>query len=125
MRPLGNAFARTAGKLTLAPALVGAVLGVSLPGALAADLAMPIIVPPPPAVVVEPPSNLCTIFSPSGKVEVFEEPRGEVWGYLPAGMIVEVMDQPYSDVTDLWVRIKPPRADNYYGWVATASFSCH
>ncbi|MEO1103545.1 MAG: hypothetical protein AAFW98_07410 [Pseudomonadota bacterium] len=89
----------------------------------AADMPRTVVIAPP--VVLQREANLCTIAAASGMVEVYEEPRGEVWGFLPAGMIVEVMDWPFSDVTDLWVRIKPPRREHYYGWVATDSFVCH
>lgn len=69
-------------------------------------------------------TNLCTIAATGGSIEVYEEPRGEVWGNLPSGMIVEVMDWPFSPQTDLWVRIKPPRINDYYGWVETRTFFC-
>ncbi len=89
--------------------------------AIAADLVLPL--PAPPPYIVDT-GNLCTIEAPGGSVEVYEEPRGEVWGNLPSGMLVEVMDAPYSPFTDLWVRIKPPRASDYYGWVETSTFAC-
>lgn len=85
----------------------------------AADLPRPYVEPPP---VID--TGLCVIEAPGGYVEVYQEPRGEVWGNLPNGMIVEVMDVPFSRWTDLWVRIKPPRIDDYYGWVRTATFVC-
>ena len=107
----------------------GASLGPALtllPGAraVAADLAQPLpSLPAPPPFIVDT-GNLCTIRGPGGSVEVFEEPRGAVWGNLPNGMLVEVMDAPFSRHTDLWVRIKPPRASDYYGWVETSTFVC-
>ncbi|MEM7696058.1 MAG: hypothetical protein AAF318_16535 [Pseudomonadota bacterium] len=69
-------------------------------------------------------AHLCVIQALTGVVEVYEEPLGEVSGYLPTGMVVEIMEPEWSDRTDLYVRIKPPRAHNYYGWVETASFVC-
>ncbi|MEM8663607.1 MAG: hypothetical protein AAGF49_05730 [Pseudomonadota bacterium] len=104
-------------------ALILAALIIPAEKAKAADLPGAYVLAPP--VVVERETNLCTIASASGQVEVYQEPRGATSGYLPAGMIVEVMDWPFSNVTDLWVRIKPPRIDDYYGWVATDSFVCH
>ena len=104
--------------------MVAACLVIALAamgGARAADLVQPL--PGPPPFIVDT-GNLCTIRSPGGSVEVFEEPRGEVWGNLPNGMLVEVMDAPFSRHTDLWVRIKPPRASDYYGWVETSTFAC-
>ncbi|MEM0909266.1 MAG: hypothetical protein AAGJ94_18020, partial [Pseudomonadota bacterium] len=85
----------------------------------AADLPRTIL--PPPVIVDD---GLCTITADRGFVEVFQEPQGESSGFLPAGMIVEVMDEPYTQFTDLWVRIKPPRHSHYYGWVETATFHC-
>ncbi|MEM6761910.1 MAG: hypothetical protein AAF615_03445 [Pseudomonadota bacterium] len=77
-----------------------------------------------PPVVIENPRT-CIIESPTGQVEVYLEPEGPLSGFLPAGMVVEVLDAPWSPREDLWVRIKPPREEQYYGWVATATFVCH
>ena len=105
----------------LAAAGFAAALMGSLAPARAADL--PITLVEPPVVIIEP-SNICTIHAPGGAVEVFQEPLGESSGFLPSGMIVEVIDTPYSDRIDLWVRIKPPRLNQYYGWVETSRFVC-
>lgn len=105
-----------------APILAAALAAGAASAVNAADLPQSFEVSPP--VVVEDLGNLCVIDAPGGSLEVYEEPRGEVWGNLPNGMIVEVMDTPFTPRTDLWVRIKPPRLDDYYGWVATASFVC-
>lgn len=94
-----------------------ATLGALAAPASAADL----LLPPVPHTID---SHLCVIQAIHGQVEVYEEPLGEVSGYLPTGMIVEIMEPEWSDRTDLYVRIKPPRAHNYYGWVETASFVC-
>lgn len=110
--------------IALSAALVSLASALQpLPGAraVAADLAQTL--PAPPPFIVDT-GNLCTIQGPGGSVEVFEEPRGEVWGNLPNGMLVEVMDAPFSRHTDLWVRIKPPRVSGYYGWVETSTFVC-
>lgn len=107
--------------LAVATAMTLALAAAPITGAIAADLVQPLPVPPP---LVEDTGNLCTIAAPTGSIEVFEEPRGEVWGNLPSGMLVEVMDAPFSPFTDLWVRIKPPRASDYYGWVETSTFAC-
>ncbi len=88
--------------------------------AVAADLPR-FIAPPPPAVIVQTPDNLCTV---GRRTKVFRAPEDEFSGYLPAGMIVEVIDAPWSAATDLWIRIRPLRAGNYYGWVETHDFVC-
>jgi len=108
--------ARAALALAALPALSGAPAG-------AADMPRTVLVEPSVA-IPQRASALCLIDAPAGRVEVFQEPRGRLSGFLPAGMIVEVLDFPSSDRTDLWVRIKPPRRNDYYGWVATGSFVC-
>ncbi|WMS42957.1 hypothetical protein RDV64_00715 [Acuticoccus sp. MNP-M23] len=86
----------------------------------AADLPRLFKAPAPPVAT----SYYCIIVTTSGQLEVFQEPQGEVWGFLPAGMEVEIMEAPTSPSYDLWVRIKPPRHNLYYGWVPTAAFRC-
>ncbi len=90
------------------------------PAALAADLPRLFVAPAPPVVT----SYYCIVSTISGQLEVYEEPQGEVWGYLPAGMEVEIMEAPTSPSFDLWVRLKPPRHHLYYGWVRTSAFTC-
>lgn len=91
--------------------------------AAAADL--PRYVPPAPpaptAVVVEVPDNLCTV---GRRTEIYRAPEDEFSGFLPAGMIVEVIDAPWSASMDLWIRVRPIRPGNYYGWVETRDFVC-
>lgn len=123
-----HAFSRlVAGRIVVAATRVALALAVLVGTtggpSVAADLPV-VIAPPPPPVVIEEGGGLCIIEAPGGSVEVFQEPRGEVWGNLPSGMIVEVMDAPYTPRTDLWVRIKPPRVSDYYGWVETSTFIC-
>ena len=91
--------------------------------AVAADLPRYLPPPPapPPAVVVEEPDNLCTV---GRRTEIYRAPEDEFSGYLPAGMVVEVIDAPWSAATDLWIRVRPIRPGNYYGWVETAEFVC-
>lgn len=90
------------------------------PAALGADLPRLFVAPAPPVAT----SYYCIVTTASGQLEVFTEPQGEVWGFLPAGMEVEIMEAPTSPSYDLWVRIKPPRHHLYYGWVPTSAFTC-
>lgn len=89
--------------------------------ALAADLPRNILPPPahPPVVLV--PENFCITGAP---VEIYIEPEGRSNGILPAGMEVEVIEFPWSRTSDLWVRIRPPREAQYYGWVYTRDLVC-
>lgn len=64
--------------------------------------------------------RLCHVGAP---VDVYRAPGSMTSGLLPAGMIVELMD-PYDPRLDLWVRIKPPRPAQYYGWVSTLDLIC-
>lgn len=93
--------------------------------AFAADLPRPLVEQPvvvAPPVVVEGPSDVCFTGSP---VEVFRAPGSASDGVLPAGMTVVVLDSPWSRSEDLWVRIRPPRENQYYGWVYTRDLICH
>lgn len=90
------------------------------PAASAADLPRVFVAPATPVVT----TYYCIIATVSGQLEVFEEPQGESWGFLPAGMEVEIMEAPTTPALDLWVRIKPPRHHLYYGWVPTSAFGC-
>ncbi|XWN31202.1 MAG: SH3 domain-containing protein [Devosia sp.] len=96
-----------------------AVFATVATATLAADL------PRAPAVVVERATNFCVINARGGAVEMFVRPFGASSGYLPNGMIVEVIDYPFDRRSDLWIRIRPPRVNQYYGWVATRDFFCH
>lgn len=87
---------------------------------LAADLAKPPPPAAPPPVIAGPP-DLCLTGRP---LEIYNEPEGMLNGVLPAGMEVVVIDHPFSRSRDLWIRIKPPREDLYYGWVATRDLVC-
>jgi hypothetical protein len=91
---------------------------VAMP-ALAAD--MPSYLPPPPGPIVELPANWCTV---GRRTEIYRAPEDEFSGFLPAGMLVEVIDAPWSSWTDLWIRVRPIRPGNYYGWVETRDFDC-
>ncbi|WP_108663339.1 SH3 domain-containing protein [Acuticoccus kandeliae] len=107
---------------SIAAAIAGAALFWGVPAG-AADLPMPIepqvvIVP---QVAVTQPDNLCFTGNP---VEVYIAPGQPSNGVLPAGMEVEILDTPYSRSRDLWVRIKPPRFNQYYGWVYTRDLIC-
>ncbi|MBJ3778814.1 SH3 domain-containing protein [Acuticoccus mangrovi] len=86
--------------------------------ALAADLPRgPIVILPQPAS-----PSVCLTGRP---IEIYLAPASTVNGILPAGMEVEVIDVPFSARADLWIRIKPPRHNQYYGWVYTRDLICH
>lgn len=99
------------------PLAVVAILAVSSGAAPAADLA---VVPRAPALVLGDP-QLCLLGAP---VDVYTAPATASNGRLPAGLLVEIIDRPYDPVSDLWVRLRAPRAGEYYGYVATAELAC-
>lgn len=102
-----------------AAALLAAVAVLALPPlaspAAGADLSQA------PAAVVVVADNVCL----TGRaVDIHPAPATYTSGVLPAGMEVEVIDFPFDAQRDLWVRIKPPRIGDYYGWVATRDLVC-
>lgn len=90
----------------------------------AADLAIGALLPPRalPPVVAGDDAILCSVRP--GTV-FYERPYGEPFGPLPAGLVVEVIDVPFSTHTDLFVRIKSPSDDVYYGYVPPKRLTCH
>jgi hypothetical protein len=103
----------------IALAAVTSLAAIAPAPAPAADLPKRILPPPPPVVVI--PSDRCHVGRP---VEIFVAPEGESNGILPAGMEVIVIEFPFSRREDLWVRIRPPRGELYYGWVYTRELVC-
>lgn len=86
----------------------------------AADLDRPL--PRAPAVVVGVGvEQLCLLGS---AIDVYTAPATASGGRLPAGLLVEIVDRPFEPLSDLWVRLRAPRAGEYYGYVATASLTC-
>lgn len=90
-----------------------------------ADLALP---PAPPAmmstmpaVVAEDGAVLCMLRP--GTV-FFQHPYTQPFGPLPAGLLVQVIDVPFTRATDLFVRIKAPTQTVYYGYVRTTDLLC-
>lgn len=101
--------------------LIAPIVALAASPALAADMPQPILPAPaaPPVILV--PQNVCITRRP---VEIYVEPEGRSNGILPAGMEVEVVEWPFSRSRDLWVRLRPPREAQYYGWVYTRDLAC-
>lgn len=101
------------------------VLPLLLSGqALAADLAKPYAPPPAagPRFYEEGEALYCTIRS--GGAVFYRMPYSQPLGPLPAGLVVEVVDLPFSVATDLFVRIKAPTERVYYGYVPPRALHC-